>query len=88
MPGASYRAARTREALAWLVCLAATIMAMIAWRGSSLNTRSGGNTEVTRQSLIASAPDLIRTEWTDGKTPLSAKVTVTSYGATRRKVAS
>ncbi len=40
---------------------------MIAWRGSS--------TEVTRQSLIASAPDLIQASWTESKTRLPAQVT-------------
>lgn len=72
VPSASYRAARVRETLAWLACLAATVIAMISWRSNSLPI---GNQEVTRQSLMDSAPDLIQTGWTDGKTPLPTKVT-------------
>ena len=75
VPSAKVRAASVREAIAWLACLAATIMALIAWRNSSLSTSPSGNQAVTRQSLIASAQDLIQTDWNEGKTPLPTKVT-------------
>lgn len=68
VPATRYRAARVRETLAWLACLAASIMALIAWQSS------GGNKAITRQSLIASAPDLIQAKWVEGKTPLAAEV--------------
>ena len=75
VPAAKYRAVQMREAIAWLACLAATVMAMFAWRSSSLSTLPNSNQEVARESLMASATDLIQTEWTEGKTQLPTKVT-------------
>jgi anti-sigma-K factor RskA len=65
---------RLREAIAWLACLAATILAIAFWQNSGQKNEQVTAPTLTRESLMANAPDLIRVPWTDGKTPLDQEV--------------
>ncbi len=62
-----YRSLRVREGIAWLACLAASVLALFAWQGNP-------SANVTRERLIASAPDLIQASWSATKTPLPGNV--------------
>ena len=73
--GPRLQAGRLREAIAWLACLAATIMAISFWQRPVPKIDQGSTPVWTRESLIASAKDVIRVSWSDGKTPLEQKVT-------------
>lgn len=65
---------RLRESIAWLACLAATILAIAFWQKSSRDPDLSVKTPLTRESLLASASDVIQTQWTEGKTPLENEV--------------
>lgn len=65
---------RMREAIAWLACLAASIIAIAVWQSPNPKTEQATTPVWTRESLIANATDLIQVPWTDGKTPLEQKV--------------
>jgi anti-sigma-K factor RskA len=65
---------RLREAVAWLACLAATILAIAFWQKSGQKIEPPAVPTWTRDSLMASAPDVIQVPWADGKTPLGQKV--------------
>lgn len=70
-----FQAGRLREAIAWLACLAATIMAISFWQRPVPKIDQGSTPVWTRESLMASAKDVIQVSWSDGKTPLQQKVT-------------
>lgn len=65
---------RIRERLAWLACLAASVLAVFFWQRSQSDFERAAPPLVTRDSLLASAADLIQTEWIEGTTPLINKV--------------
>ena len=65
---------RVRERLAWIACLAASLLAVFFWQRSQSDSGGDGGSPPTRDSLIASAADLIQTEWTEGTTPLKNEV--------------
>lgn len=66
---------RWREAVAWAACIAASVMALFFWQKTRVATEVPTLAPLTRESLMASASDLIQTPWTDGKTPWADRVT-------------
>jgi anti-sigma-K factor RskA len=66
---------RWREAVAWAACIAASVMALFFWQKTRVATEAPTLAPLTRESLMASASDLIQTPWTDGKTPWAGRVT-------------
>jgi anti-sigma-K factor RskA len=70
----TFQAGRLRETIAWLACLAATILAIAFWQKSGQKSEQATVPTWTRESLMASAPDLIQVPWADGKTPLEQKI--------------
>lgn len=74
-PSQVNRARRLRETLAWIACLAASILAFVFWQNRSLAPNQMERTVLTRDALIAKAPDLIRASWRKGTTPLKNEVT-------------
>jgi hypothetical protein len=66
---------RVRERLAWIACLAASLLAVFFWQRSPGDSDRDSGSPLTRDSLIASATDLIQTKWSEGTTPLKNDVT-------------
>lgn len=69
--GASWR---RREVLAWLTSAAATTTAVGTWWWQRSKKNSFSDLELSRDQLLASANDLIKVEWMQGKTPLEQAV--------------
>jgi anti-sigma-K factor RskA len=65
---------RLREGIAWVACLAATILAIAFWQKSNRDPDLSVKTPLTRESLLTSASDVIQTQWTEGKTPFESDV--------------
>jgi hypothetical protein len=63
-----------RERLAWVACLAASILAVLFWQKGQGDSGREGDSPLTRDSLIASAADLIQAKWSLGPTPLKNEV--------------
>jgi hypothetical protein len=66
--------ARVRERLAWIACLAASVLAVFFWQRSQSDFERDAPPLVTRDSLLANAADLIQAEWIEGTTPPKNKV--------------
>lgn len=60
---ASAQAPRLREVIAWISCLAASLLAIYFWQSQLYQGDRKGSATMTRDSLIASSPDLIQTNW-------------------------
>lgn len=60
---ASAQAPRLREVIAWISCLAASILAVYFWQSQLYEGDRKGAKTMTRDSLIAISPDLIQTNW-------------------------
>lgn len=73
--GARASQGRLRETVAWLACLAASIIAILFWQNPRREPEQAATPPLTRESLIASASDLIQVRWSEGKTPWEQKVT-------------
>lgn len=71
----SHQVGRARETIAWLACLAASVAAVFFWQSTRRSDDQTVAPVWNRDSLIASAPDLIRVPWGDGTTPWDQKVT-------------
>ena len=65
---------RFRERLAWIACLAASLLAVFFWQRSLGDSSREGDSPLTRDSFIASAADLIQAKWSVGPTPLKNEV--------------
>lgn len=65
---------KAREILAWLACLAASVLAFFFWYSGAEKPDNLLAKAMTRDSLIATASDLIRSDWEKGTTPLKNEV--------------
>lgn len=68
------RAFRLREAVAWTACIAASLLAIMLWQRVIIDSDRTMPAPMSRDSLVANAPDLIRAQWTKGTTPLKNEV--------------
>lgn len=64
----------TREAIAWLAFAATLLLALRLWLVNGPADSGTKSATSARVALLKEAPDLIRIDWSDGKTPFQSKV--------------
>ncbi|MFN7843619.1 MAG: anti-sigma factor domain-containing protein [Pirellula sp.] len=63
-----------RESIAWIACLAASIIAIGLWLRPINKVETAAVSVWTRESLMANASDVLKASWSDGTTPIQEKV--------------